>query len=95
MLMYRTKRTDLGHSHYICMTNMSIRYAHMYKAYYIRTMGPCIWKLLCCSEAGLDMPVFAAEKTLAEHKDWDKQRQKRCGDEFYEKRSYRLMYMIL
>lgn len=50
-LMYRDKRTDLGHTHYVCKTNMSIchkvitdfvknNHAHTSKIHFIRILGP-------------------------------------------------------
>lgn len=85
-LMYRTKRIYLGHFHCVCKTNMSI----CHKVQNVnkqrkktdmtiqQNLGP-IWKMLCCSEAGVDMPLAAVEKILEEHKVWVEQREKRFG----------------
>lgn len=51
-LMYRDKRTDLGHRHYICKTNMATCH---------KNIGP-VWKVICCLRMGVPMPVRRAAR---------------------------------
>ena len=90
-LIYRDKRTDLGSSHYKCKTNMSIchkvirTYTELGNPCNLQNLGP-IWKVLCCADMGVEMPLSALEKILAEQKEWKKQRSQRSGEDFYQKR---------
>ena len=92
-LMYRDKRTDLGSYHYMCKTNMSIchKVTHNIKVQlshvdtHMQNLGP-LWKALCCSDMGVEMPASAVQKILVEQQAWDKLRSKRTGGDFRHKR---------
>lgn len=42
-LMYRDKRTDLGHTHYVCKSNMGI----CHKVHYLEKHVPAVITALC------------------------------------------------
>ena len=49
-LMYRDKRTDLGHTHYVCKTNMAVchkvRYCNTTKKYLIYTYTYIVYMIV-------------------------------------------------
>lgn len=52
-----------------------------------KNLGP-IWKVICCSDMGVEMPAAAVEKILVEQRDWMKDRSERTGVDFHRKRKY-------
>ena len=93
-LMYRDKRTDLEHTHYVCKTNMAVchkvllKYSNNTLHYYVhqlQNLGP-IWKLLCLANMGVDVPSSAALNILAEQEEWEKSRKRRSTASYLHKR---------
>ena len=87
-LVYRGKRTDLCHTHYVCKTNMAIchkvsRIGHntIYLLKLIlQNLGP-IWKAFCFASMGVDMPADAVASILREQQAWTKDRQRKSNKE--------------
>jgi len=94
-LLYRDKRTDLHHLHYICKTNMAICHkVHTdYKLVHytfmsiinLQNLGP-IWKVFCLVNMGVEIPVAAVVSILDEQDRWEIDKLKRCNAKSYHKR---------
>ena len=87
-LVYRDKRTDLCHTHYVCKTNMAIchKVGNIWSAKIFRIfffiLGP-IWKVFCLVEMGMDIPAAAI---LKEQEQWETEKLRRSSKDNVHKR---------
>lgn len=87
-LVYRDKRTDLGHTHYTCKTNMAICHKvritvctnTLLKFSLSQNLGP-IWKVFCLMNMGVDIPVAAAASILKEQEAWEADKLRRSSND--------------
>ena len=91
-LMYRSKRTDLGHVHYACKTNMAIchKASNIQKLMYmthctLQNHGP-IWKVFVLQRMGVDIPHAAVESIVKAQEQWNKSCTSRSTKENLKKR---------
>ena len=96
-LMYRDKRTDLGHTHYVCKTNMSICHkviANQKDNTIMQTkcttntkqnVGP-IWKVLCLLRMGVQVPSDVVTNILQEQQKWQLKCDRRATQDYHHKR---------
>ena len=90
-LMYRDKKTDLGHHHYTSNTDMatchkvSIHNHNLLFFFFFQNLGP-IWKVLCCFRMGVPVPLRAVNNIISEQSDWEKRRNSREKADHHLKR---------
>ena len=81
-VMYRSKRTDLHHAHYVCKTNMAI----CHKVNTSQNLGP-VWKVFVLVSMGVDIPVAGVNSILKAQAEWEKSCVERSTKEKIHKRS--------
>jgi hypothetical protein len=75
-ILYRSKRTDLGHVHYVCKTNMAICH---------KNLGP-IWKVFALKRMGVEIPYAAVDSIMKAQVEWNKSCTSRATKEHLKKR---------
>lgn len=90
-LMYRDKRTDLGHTHYVCKRNMSICHKVIVNQKIpiqqttTQNIGP-IWKVLCLLRMGVQIPSDVVTNILQEQRKWQQKCDKRASSDYHHRR---------
>lgn len=96
-LMYRDKRTDFGHKHYVCKTNMGVCHKvhnlqNILSSSSLALLYPCLqnlgpmWKVLCCAMMGVPVPLQAANAILEEQQQWERKWSKTADKDYIHKR---------